>query len=97
MKHGKRHGGNDPVFIRSGLIDDDHQYGRYQEDQQQTPAFPDMDQHFIQVILNKNAPDNKGNDQQADGCNDPDRSRDSRKSKPDMGNQVIPMQLVHKI
>src|ERR1700733_6577451 len=97
MKNRKRHDRYDPVFIGSCLIYDDDEHGCNQESQQQAPAFPYMDQHFIQIILNKKPAYHKWNDQQADRNNNPYGSRDGRKCKTDMRQQISPIELMGKI
>src|SRR6266851_5467768 len=97
MKNSKRHCRYDPVFVGPGFINDDYEYSRDQKNQQQAPAFPHMNQHFTQVILNINSADDKGNYKQTKRCDNPNRSRDGRKGKPDMRNQVSPVQLMGEI
>src|ERR1035438_2579204 len=97
MKNSKRHGRYDPVFVGTCFIDNNYENSHNQECQQEAPAFPSLNQHFVQVILNINSADYKWNDQQAHGCNNPDRSRESRKCETNMRNQVFPIQLMYKI
>src|SRR5580693_1307868 len=97
MKNRKRHGCHNPVLIRSRFVDNNYKDCSNQEGKQEAPAFPHLDQHFVQVILNINSTNYKRNYQQAHGCYNPYRSWKSRESETNMGNQVLPIQLADKI
>src|SRR5437764_4144584 len=97
MENGKRHYCYNPVFIGSCFIYDDYKYRCYQEGEQKAPAFSNMNQHFIQVILNKKTSDDKWYDQQTDRRNDPNGSGNSGECKTDMWYQISPVKLMRKI
>src|SRR3982750_1467933 len=97
MKNSKGHYCNNPVFISPRLIYNNHEDGCNEKDQQQTPAFSYVNQHFIQVILNIYSSYNKRDNQQRNSCNYPDGCRNSRKRKTDMRHQISPVELLGKI
>ena len=97
MKSSKWYSRDDPVFIRIGLVEQDDDHRNNQEDQYEAPAFPNLYQHFIQVILDVKASNDKWNHQKGQAKGNPDAAWQCRKRQLNFRQDIVPMQLVSKI
>ena len=51
MEGGERHGHDDPVLIGIDAVNENDDHGDDQIEQEQAPAFADLDQEFAEVFL----------------------------------------------
>ena len=97
MECGEGNGRNDPVLVVVCAVDQDDDDCHYEVQQQQAPAFADMDQHFAQVLLDEEASDDKGQYQEKDTHGDPDGGRHGRESQEDMRQHILPVPVPRQI
>ena len=97
MEGGKGNGHNHPVLIGIGTIDQDNDDGYQEKQQQQTPAFPDLYQYFIEIFLNEIASEHKRNDQPDDTEGYQQGGWHSRNGENNMWNDIIPIPVTGQI
>src|ERR1700744_761531 len=90
MESGKRDRHDDPVLVGIDAVDQDDDYGHEQVEQQQTPALPDLDEEFTEVLLDIEAPDDKGNDKPGHAEGNPDGFREGWNRKNDFRDNFGP-------
>ena len=73
VKSGKRYRHDDPILIRIDPVDKNDDDSYKEEEQQQAPAFADLDKEFAEVLLDEVSPDDKRDDKPDDPQCDPDR------------------------
>src|ERR1700735_915205 len=72
MEGGEWHGHDDPVLIGIDPVDEDDDYGDKEVEQQEAPAFADLDKEFAQILLDKVSADDERDHEPGHSQGDPD-------------------------
>jgi hypothetical protein len=90
MEGGERHGHDDPVLIGIDPVDQNDDHSDKQVKEEQAPAFPDLDEEFAEILLDKVSAYNKRDDEPGHSEGDPDGFGEGGNVKNDLWNEICP-------